>query len=51
MTYKVTIEVIKPPVTATEAQRSYPSTETVYEQTVEKLDVLRVIRAVNGVDA
>lgn len=50
--YKVTIERTTPRDGGKEGDFSNPpwKTETVYEQQVEKLDILAVIRAVNGVE-
>ena len=50
--YKVTVERVTERKDGKEGDFSNPrfKEETVYEQRVEKLDILAVIRAVNGVE-
>lgn len=46
MKYRIKIIEILPPV---EQTSSYEKSKDIYEQTVESLDVLSVIKAVNGI--
>lgn len=45
MKYKVTISEIRPP----QAEERYEQSKEIYDQTVEDLDILAVIKAVNGI--